>query len=521
MRKTKAGASSSRLMQGAGTSGHDSTGADEWRLNPRVIAGRKGWRGPGAGYSPTLDAGAVYQATSRQVGGLYPYVLGAGLPPEGVPIGPDLLTHELVCLDPSGWIGTLVTNPGVWIQSEPGVGKSAIAKRLCLGYAAYGHMTVCPGDVKGEYTPLVTAMGGQVVRIGRGLDRLNPLDSGPLRGRLPGLAPERRDQLLAEINGRRAGLLTALLATDVGLGRKPNATERNIVNFAVQHVATRLLGGDDPVIPDVVKVLREGPKELWQRLEVDTEEAYRSLIRDVTLALENLTDGPLAGIFDGATTHPLDLDAPALSVDLSSLLTADDDVIAAGLLATWAYSYTSIDSARAIGMMDRPLVLPLDEMWQALRAGPGMVQAFDRMTRLNRAKSEVSLMITHSNRDPKSLPTEEDRAKAVGMMSRCSTVILGALSPEELDGLSEQRPLSDAEKALVSSWSSARVATIDNTPGGRGKRRNRHPGRGKYLIKLGNQPGTAARLQLTPSEEAMYETDPNKSRATEQMEGTG
>lgn len=66
----------------------------------------------------------------------------------------------------------------------------------------------------------------------------------------------------------------------------------------------------------------------------------------MTLALENLCTGPLAGLFDGPTSRPLDLDAPAVSVDLSSLLTAGDQVVAAGLLATWSYAYASIDSAR-------------------------------------------------------------------------------------------------------------------------------------------------------------------------------
>ncbi len=187
-------------------------------------------------------------------------------------------------------------------------------------------------------------------------------------------------------------------------------------------------------------------------------------------------------------------------------------MISAGLLATWAYSYAAIDSARALGQMNRPLVLPLDEMWRALRAGPGMVSAFDAMTRLNRAKDEVTLFITHSVKDPESLPTEEDRAKAAGMMDRCDTMILGALSPGELEGISAKRPLTEAEKTLVASWSAARIAAIDNAPGESGKPKKAHPGRGKYLIKLGGQSGTAARMHLTHVEETLFDTDPNRNR---------
>lgn len=473
-----------------------------WRINPRVVAPRRGWPGAGRGRAANLDRGALYLGSTMQVAGLYPFVLGAGLPPQGVPIGPDLLTHELVCVDPAGWVGSLITNPGVWIMAQPGVGKSAITKRIGLVYSSYGHKLVVPGDVKGEYTHLVRALGGQVVRIGRGLDRINPLDSGPLRKRLPGLGAEQRQTLLAEINGRRAELLHALLATDVALGRRPTASEARVVEQAMHVVSSQLLGADDPVIPDITKILREGTAELRTALMVDTEDDYRDKVRDVTLALENLCSGsgPLAGLFDTATSKPLDLDAPALSVDLSALLTAGDRVVSAGLLATWAYAYSAIDSARAVGMMDQPLVLPLDEMWRALRAGPGMVSAFDAMTRLNRAKGEVTIFVTHSLRDPESLPTPEDRAKAAGMMDRCDTVILGALSKGELERVSAQRPLTQAEIDLVSSWSSSTITGVDGTG-------QRHSGRGRVLIKLGTRPGTSAQLQLTDTEIGLFDTD--------------
>ncbi|MER6845811.1 ATP-binding protein [Streptomyces platensis] len=506
-RKGAAAAKVSRPGLGAGTPAAEPSGS--WRLDPSVIAGKMGWPGAGRGRAANLDKGTVYVSSSYQTAGLYPFVLGAGLPAEGVPLGPDMLTNELVCFDPAGWVGRLLTNPGVWIQSQPGVGKSAIAKRISLVYNGYGHKVLVPGDVKGEYAPMVSGLGGQVVRIGRGLDRLNPLDSGPLRRILPTLPQARRESLLMEINGRRQELLHALLSTEAGMGRRPTSTEQNVVASAIR-IVTAGLDGDDPVIPDVVKVLREGPSTLWQQLMVDTEDDYRRLVREVTLALENLCEGPLSGLFDGPTTQPLDLQAPALSVDLSSLLTAGDAVVSAGLLATWAYSYSAVDSARAAGLMDAPLVIPIDEMWRALRAGPGMVAAFDAMTRLNRQKGEVSLFITHSMRDLDALATEEDRAKAAGMLDRCNSMILGALSVGELERISAQRPLTEAEIGLVSSWSAPASTGLDGTT-------QVHPGRGKYLLRLGTRPGTAVRLELTAAERQMYDTD----QAMRRKEGEG
>ncbi|MFJ2110793.1 ATP-binding protein [Streptomyces sp. NPDC087850] len=491
---------SSRRAVSAGTTAPEPT----WRLNPSVIASRWGWKGAGRGRAAVLDPGTVYLSSTVQTAGLYPFILGGGLPPEGVPIGYDQLTHELVCFDPSGWIGSLVTNPGVWIMAQPGVGKSAIAKRICLVYNAYGYKVVVPGDVKGEYAGLVGELGGQVVRIGRGLDRINPLDSGPLRKILPTLAPGRRDALLSEINGRRSELLHALLTTE--MDRRPDSTERNVIEHAIRLVTAAHVGEGDPIIPDVIKVLRDGPEELRSQLMVQTEDEYRALVRGVTHALENLCVGPLAGLFDGPTTTPLDLSAPALSVDLSSLLTAGDHVVSAGLLATWAYAYSSIDSARAVGLMNSALVLPLDEMWRALRAGPGIVDAFDSMTRLNRARNEVTLFITHSLRDPESLPTPQDRAKAMGMIDRCDSMVLGALSAGELERVSAQRPLTDAEIALIASWSDSSGTGLDIG----GSQKRVHPGRGKYMLRLGTRPGTPVRLQLTDAEQRLYETDPSK-----------
>lgn len=468
-------------------------------LNPRVIAPRRGWRGPGRGRAAHVERGSVYLGTTVEVAGLFPFMQSSGLPPEGVPIGPDLMTAEMVCLDPPGWVGRLVNNPSVWIQGQPGVGKSAAAKRICLGLVGYGYTLLAPGDVKGEYAGLVQALGGQVVRIGRGKDKINPLDSGPLGRKLPSLPAAEQERVGAEVNGRRGELLHALLATTHGLGRRPAAAESTAINSAVR-LAAAATPGVDPTVPDVLKVLRDPPAELMDRLLARTQDEYLAQVRPVAAALENLCDGPLAGLFDGPTTTPLDLDAPAVSVDLSAILTAGDNVVAAGLLATWAYSYSAVDTARAFGLARRPVVLPLDELWRALRAGPGIVEAFDAITRLNRSKGEVSLMITHSLRDLESLPTEEDRQKAAGLMERCDTLILAAMPPSELARIGEQRTLTASERDLVASWASPATTGIDGTA-------QVHPARGKLLIKIGQRLGVPARLVLTAAERGLYDTD--------------
>ena len=128
-----------------------------------------------------VTAGAEYQATTTQLCGLFPFIAGRGTPVAGTPVGRHLLWGEVVCLDPLAWLRAgLVTNPGVFVLGQPGTGKSALVKRLVTGAVASGVKTLILGDTKPDYTLLADHLGGQVIRIGRGLDKINPLDAGPL-----------------------------------------------------------------------------------------------------------------------------------------------------------------------------------------------------------------------------------------------------------------------------------------------------------------------------------------------------
>ena len=126
------------------------------------VAPRWGWRHRGAGRAwPT--AARRYQSTTVQLAGLYPFVAGSGSPANGVPIGRHMLWHEVVCLDPLQWLRDgLVTNTGIFLIGDPGVGKSALSKRLMRGMAAFGVKPMVLGDTKGEHTAVIEDLTGQV-----------------------------------------------------------------------------------------------------------------------------------------------------------------------------------------------------------------------------------------------------------------------------------------------------------------------------------------------------------------------
>ena len=61
--------------------------------------------------------------------------------------------------------------------------------------------------------------------------------------------------------------------------------------------------------------------------------------------LDLLCTGSLAGVFDGPTSQPIDLDAPAVSVDISAVRAAGDKLLTAAMLCTWSYGFGCVDAA--------------------------------------------------------------------------------------------------------------------------------------------------------------------------------
>jgi hypothetical protein len=459
-----------------------------------------GWRQDGAGRVAHVSVAPEYQGTTTQVCGLYPFTAGSGAPTTGTPVGRHMLSGEAVCLDPLAWTReALVTNPGVFMLGEPGIGKSVMGKRQVTGAVATGTRVLILGDTKPDYTLLTRYLGGQVIRVGRGLDKLNPLDSGPLGSILPRLSGPDASALRSEVRARRLALLMAL-CTLVRGARLGNA-EEILLGRAVDLLDARPARGSEPTVTDVLRVIEEGPEPLMAAARVRTADAYQARVLDLACTLEALLTGTLAGVFDGATTQPIDMDAPIVSVDISAVKTAGDTLLTAAMLCTWSYAFGTVDAAAALADLGlgprRTYMGIMDELWRALRGAPGLVEYADSLTRLNRARGMSSIMITHSLADLDALPTEEDRAKARGFIDRCAIKICAGLPPRELARVCEVVPMTGPEQQLVASWS----APDSYQPG------SRHPGRGRYLIKTGGRLGIPVELTLTATERELYDTD--------------
>ena len=458
-----------------------------------------GWKTAFSGRAARVLPAPEYQATTVQMCGLFPFLAGSGSPAVGTPIGRHLLWGEAVCLDPLAWLRAgLITNPGMFLLGEPGVGKSTLAHRLITGMVATGTRALVLGDTKPDYSRHVAQLGGQVITVGRGRDRINPLDAGPLGLAMARMSSSDAQVLRLEVRGRRLSLLLAL-CTLVREGKITNA-EEVVLGRAVDLLDSRL-GSTQPTVPDVLAVIEQGPDELRRAARTTTPEAYFDRVRELVFTLALLCEGSLAGVFDGPTTRPLDLDAPAVSVDISRVGAAGDTLLAAALLCVWSYGFGMVDAAAAmadVGLEPRRQYLGvMDELWRALRGAPGLVEHADALTRLNRAKGMASLMITHSLRDLDSLATEEDRAKARGFVDRAAITVLAGLRPGELERVHAIAPMTRGEHDLVASWSAP-----DSWQAGA-----RHPGRGKYLVKTGGRVGIPVQLTLTAEEIDLYDSD--------------
>ena len=194
-------------------------------LPPAQVPPAWGWKIPCAGRAAHVTAAPEYQSTTTQVCGLYPFVAGSGTPTAGTPVGRHQLWGEVVCLDPLAWLRAgLVTNPGQFVLGQPGTGKSTLVKRQITGAVATGTRALILGDTKPDYTLLTEHLGGQVIRIGRGLDRINPLDAGPLGQVLSRMPGPDAQALRWEVRARRLSLLLALCAL-VRESRITNAEE--------------------------------------------------------------------------------------------------------------------------------------------------------------------------------------------------------------------------------------------------------------------------------------------------------
>ena len=123
------------------------------------------------------------------------------------------------------------------------------------------------------------------------------------------------------------------------------------------------------------------------------------------------------------------------------------------MLACWGEAFGAIAAAQALAdaglERQRLFFIILDELWRVLRAGPGLVDRVDALTRLNRQEGVGMAMVIHTLKDLVSLGTEEDRMKAKGFAERAGYLAIAGVPAAELPLLEEVVSLTGPEGALA------------------------------------------------------------------------
>jgi hypothetical protein len=430
---------------------------------------------------------ATYEATTAEIGGLFPLLAADSLPAIGARMGYDPLSGGAFHCHPIEWVlRRIATNPNLVIFGEPGRGKSSTVVAFLLRMMLFGTKTLISGDVKGEYTPLVRSLGVTPIALGRGSSaRLNALDLGPLAARWQHWGSRRQTEELAGVLGRWTKLLVALAEAQ---GYQPTVTDEAILATVLR----RLVGANDagtslrPItIPDVARLLADPDPDLIQQSRFANRQVFLDELRSITDALSNLVSGPLSGLFDEQTNFDLDWNAPIQSMDLSLLRSRGDQAIAVALtcLGSWSSLITDLQDDGDIRIVVR------DEVWRQMRLGLRAVQAVDSDLRLSRAEKKIQILVMHKPSDPLSVGAagSQEVAIAKDLLALCSTRILCGQSTRVADELADDFALGDKEQQVITGWAMERP--------------------GRALWKIENNPGTKVQTVLSPTELSIFDTN--------------
>lgn len=467
--------------------------------------GPRGWPCAAGGWESTVQQVPEWRGSTVQVCGLWPFAVGAGTPMIGVPMGRHLFTGSTLCCDPISWFtrAHLISNPSAFVLGKPGLGKSTVVRRWAVGLSGYGVTPMFLGDVKGEHIDVVRALGGQVIPLGYQRGSINVLDPGGALASLDRLTGAKRKELAAIIHSRRRNMVGGLIA--IVRGSQPSDRESTILDRALRVLDDRF-GTRPPVMADLLQVVRDAPDQLRAvALDRGDKKRYQEIVENLEVTLIALSgSGTFGDLFSRQTSEAMRPDRPVV-FDISAIGESDGTVRAAALLACWDAGFCTVDTAHILAEAGlepmRHYFIVMDELWQALRSGTGMVDRVDAVTRLNRSFGVGQVLISHTMSDLMSLPTEMDRMKAQGFVERSGMVVCGGLPAKEMPLLDQAVTLSRRERQLLESWQDP--PAWDTQLGGG----TAPPGRGRFLVKVGGRPGIPFHLDLTDAERHINDTN--------------
>jgi type IV secretory pathway VirB4 component len=364
-----------------------------------------------------------HRNTTRHAQAIYPFIAAGGLGDRGVFIGQDSGGGGF-CYDPWVLYGDgLLDDPNVIVLGKLGQGKSALVKTLLWRMLLFGRRALVL-DVKREYGPLCEAVGVRPIALvpGGGV-RLNPLAS----------RPEEHAQL---------ELLRAVTVT--AIGGPLSQAEAGALREALRIV--RRGGPAEPTLPDITHALFHPVAEMAERLQATPDRLARDA-RRAALALQDLCEGPLRGMFDGPTTPGLDLDAKLVVLDLHAV----KDSPAVGILMACASAWMAALLARMAARPGRErLINVADESWKIVQH-TGLGEWFQSNFKLARQFGVMNVVVLHKLADLQAAADAGSRAARIaeGLLADASTRIVYHQDESQVQLTQNLLGLSDSEARLI------------------------------------------------------------------------
>jgi type IV secretory pathway VirB4 component len=386
----------------------------------------------------------AHRVTTRHAQAIYPFTAAGGLGGRGAFIGREA-SGGAFCFDP--WVlyeQGVLDDPNAIVLGKLGQGKSALVKTFLWRMLLFGRRAFVL-DVKREYGPLCRAVGVRPVSLAPGGGvRLNPLAARPEEhAQIDLLRAIATTAIGEQVTQVEAGALREALRTVRRHGREAGGISPGSAG-----------GRGEPTLPQIAAVLFNPPAEMAATLQTDPVQ-LASDSRRAALALQDLCEGPLKGIFDGPTTPGLDLDAKLLVLDLHAVR----DSPAVGILMACATAWMGAQLARTAERSDRARMINVaDESWKIIQH-PGLGEWFQSNFKLARQFGVMNLVVLHKLADLQTVGDAGSRAARIaeGLVADASTRIVYHQDESQVGVSRELLGLSETEARLLTQLSSGQA----------------------------------------------------------------
>lgn len=462
----------------------------KYRKTDLILPGDRGFKGKGGGAWNYIKDPSWFRAPSNDLAGFTPWVRGGGTSRYGIPLGPIKDSVGILQCDPKSWFerAKLISSPSAYVAGLNGLGKSTLLRHWVIGLEGFRTPSLVLGDLKGEYVGTITALGGQVLRMGAGRDRLNILDISEAQEAAKLLSPALASKLLVSAKARRQAAIESLFAIE--WGRAPSQAECSILRALIKTMDLTVKG--EGVMADLLRILRAKPERVRAAaLDRGEDAIYERLTESLERTLVDwVGGGGLGAIFSGRSTARLRRGRSAV-IDISEIDEDDVKLRAAVMIASWSSGFGMIAIGHALADAGiepyQPVAILQDELQLALQI-PGVASRYNALTRLDRRWGVVRILCSHSIGDPQTIANKEDRKMAEGFFGRSGIKVLFGLESSDLELVQQTMKLSGPECDYLTGLTTPPGYDTDGKEG--------HPGRGFALVKAGNRPGIPFELKV-------------------------